>query len=143
MTQNISSDNLSTIRTFFSALERHDKSALGPLLATDAAETVPFSRTGSAEPEAEFRGKEAVLGYLGSIIDNFTQTVLTDKQFYVSEDASTVFVEAKGDLVLGGTSAPYNNVYVFKFAFENGVIVHIKEYANPVTYAKLMDLPVG
>ncbi len=68
---------------------------------------------------------------------------MLDQQFYASDDGSTVFMEAKGDLMQGATSAPYNNVYIFKFVFEGGKVIHISEYANPVTYAKLMGLPLG
>lgn len=144
MTQHNGNENLQTVEAFFSALERHDKDALVPLLAPEVVETIPFSSSGAPEPFSEFRGKEAVLGYLGQIIDNFARTVLVDKRFYVSDDGSAVFVEAKGDLVQAGTSAPYRNVYIFKFVFdEGGKVVHISEYANPVTFAKLVGMPLG
>ena len=143
MTQHNGSANLASVDAFFSALERPDKDALRPLLSSDVVEIIPFSVNGSAELLSEFRGREAVLGYLATIIDNFSQTILTDKQFYASEDGSTVFMEAKGDLVQRGTSDEYHNVYIFKFVFQEGLILHIAEYANPVTFAKLVGLPVG
>ena len=144
MTQHNDSENLEAVKAFFLALEQHDKDGLVPLLAPEVVEIVPFSNKGTPEPFAEYKGREAVLGYLGGgIIDNFTRTVLVDKQFYVSDDGNAVFAEAKGDLIQGHTSVPYNNVYIFKFIFEGGKIIHISEYANPITFAKLVGLPVG
>ncbi len=110
MTQHNSSENLEAVKAFFLALEQHDKDALASLLAPEVVEIIPLSNTGSPDPFSEFKGKEAVLGYLGTIIDNFSRTVLVDKQFYVSDDGSAIFMEAKGDLIQRATSAPYHNV---------------------------------
>jgi ketosteroid isomerase-like protein len=52
-------------------------------------------------------------------------------------------VECKGDLILAETGTPYHNVYIFKVAFRDGQIMHIAEYANPVTFAKLVGMPLG
>jgi len=68
MPQHNGSENLATVKTFFLALEKHDKDALVPLLAPECVEIVPFSNTGTPEPMSEFKGKEAVLGYLSTII---------------------------------------------------------------------------
>ncbi len=137
------SGNLDSVKTFFDALEKHDVSLLTPLLADDIVETIPLSNTGASEPFATYEGKEAVVGYLGTIVQNFSRTVLVDKEFTVSEDGGKVFVESKGDLIQAGTEAPYENRYVFKFVFRNGLITHIREYANPITFAKLVGMPVG
>jgi hypothetical protein len=32
---------------------------------------------------------------------------------------------------------------VFRFAVDGGKIQRVDEYANPVTFAKLADLPIG
>ena len=138
MTRHNSSENLAAVETFFIALEQHDRDLLGPLLAPEVIEIIPFSNTGTPEPWVEFNGKEAVLGYLGTIITNFSRVVLTDKQFYVADDGNAIFLEAKGDLIQRSTSTPYRNVYVFKFLFDNRKIVHVPEYANPIPIAKLM-----
>jgi ketosteroid isomerase-like protein len=52
-------------------------------------------------------------------------------------------VECKGDLILAETGTPYYNVYIFKVTFRDGQIMHIAEYANPVTFAKLVGMPLG
>ena len=131
------------VEQFFLALELHDQASLPPLLAPHVAEVIPFSATGDPKPFAEFDGKEAVLGYLGLILSRFSRTVLTDKSFHVADRGRVVFVEANGDLVQAGTHVPYRNVYVFKFVIEDGQIARITEYANPVTFAKLMGIPLG
>ncbi len=136
-------NNLKTAEAFFVALEQHDRDALSPLLSDAVVEVIPLSLTGGLEPASVFNGKSAVLGYLGTIIDNFSRAALTDKISHVTDDGQTVFLEARGDLLTKGTSQPYNNIYVFKFVFEDGMIIHISEYANPITFAKAMSLPFG
>jgi ketosteroid isomerase-like protein len=64
-------------------------------------------------------------------------------RFYATGDGGTVFVECKGDLILAETGTPYHNVYIFKVTFRDGQIMHIAEYANPVTFAKLVGMPLG
>lgn len=142
MTEN-GTKNLEAVKTFFLALEQHDVSMVEPFLAPEIQESIPLSNTGSPEPWKVFEGKEAVLDYLGAIVKNFSKAALLEKQFTVSHDGNVVFLEAKGDLVHAASGASYKNVYVFKFSFEDGLISHISEYANPVTYAKLVGEPLG
>jgi ketosteroid isomerase-like protein len=136
-------ENLEMAKAFFTGLEQRDLSVVEPLLAPHVLEVIPLSNTGAPEPWRTFDGKQAVLDYLGEIIKNFSRTVLVDKQFTVSHDGSVVFLEAKGDLTHAATGKSYNNVYVFKFTFAGGQIVHISEYGNPVPYAKLAGAPLG
>lgn len=142
MTEN-GTKNLEAVKTYFRALEQHDTSMAEPLLAPKVQLVIPFSNTGAPEPWKVFDGKEAVFGYLGIIAENFSKAVLLEKQFTVSHDGNVVFLEGKGDLVHAASGAPYNNLYVFKFTFEDGLMTHIAEYANPVPYAKLTGEPLG
>lgn len=130
-------------QTFLKALEDHDLALVEPLLADDVTESLPLSNTGDPEPWLFFEGKEAVMGYLGQIVRDFSRLVMVDKEYSVTEDGDTVFVEAKGDLIHAETSAAYENVYVFKFVTRAGKIIRISEYANPIAYAKLVGLPIG
>lgn len=68
---------------------------------------------------------------------------LVDRTTYVANDGKTAFVETKGDLIQRDTGASYRNVYVFKLSMQDGRITHVREYANPVTFAKLMGIPLG
>ena len=139
----VQTKNLQAVKTFFDGLEHHELSDVEPLLAPNVIEIVPFSNTGSPKPWRTYDGKEAVFGYLNAIIKNFSQTVLLEKQFTVSGDGNVVFMEAKGDLIHAASGAAYNNLYVFKFTFVDGQIVHISEYANPVPFALLTGTPLG
>lgn len=142
MTEN-GTKNLEAVKTFFRALEQHDTSMIEPFLAPKVREVIPFSNTGAPELWKVFEGKEAVLGYLGVIVENFSRAVLLEKKTTVSHDGNVVFLEGKGDLVHAVSGVPYNNLYVFKFTFEDGLITHVDEYANPVPYAKLVGEPLG
>jgi ketosteroid isomerase-like protein len=141
MTEQIST--LAAAQAFVRSLEQRDLDIITPHLADGVVETVPLSMSGEPGPLVVFDGKEQVLGYLNTILDNFSQVVLRDAEYFVANDGGTVFMEAKGDLVQAGTDTSYRNTYVFKFELSGGSIDHIVEYANPVTYAKLMGLPIG
>ncbi|MBL7253111.1 nuclear transport factor 2 family protein [Paractinoplanes lichenicola] len=129
--------------TFFEALETRDISLIDRYLADDVVEVIPYSNTGKPEPFYVFTGKAEVLDYLRTIVTNFSRVLLAGKRYSVTDDGNTVFLQAEGDLVQAGTDAAYRNVYVFKIETRDGQIVHIDEYANPITYALLAGLPLG
>jgi len=142
----MSNDQLASLdlaKLFFEALEKHDISIVERHLADDVVEVIPYSNIGTPDPFYVFTGKAEVLGYLNTIITNFSRVVLNNKRYTVSEGASTVFLQAEGDLVQAGTDTKYQNVYIFKFEIRDGQIVHIDEYANPVTYSLLAGLALG
>ena len=134
---------LDLVEIFFEALEKHDISLIERHLADDVVEIIPFSNTGKPDPFYAFNGKAEVLGYLNTIVTNFSRVVLVDRRYSVSDNGSSVFLQAEGDLVQAGTGAKYQNVYIFKFEIRDGQLVHIDEYANPITYALLAGLPLG
>jgi ketosteroid isomerase-like protein len=135
--------SLNTVEAFFDALQSHNNSGIETLLDSDAVVTVATSFDGSQEPPFEFAGKEAAFGYLGSIGANFSQVAFSERRIHVVAGGGTVFVEAKGDLIVRSSGKPYRNVYVFKFTFDHGSITGLTEYGNPVTFAKAFDLPLG
>jgi ketosteroid isomerase-like protein len=132
-----------TVGEFFRALAIRDIALADAVLDDHVVETVPYSLSGSPDPQQIFEGKQAVLDYLKLILDNFENAEIEDVETFVSGDAETVFVEAKGRLIVKHTSQLYRNTYVFRFNLKNGKITHIREYANPVTYAKAMGQPLG
>jgi ketosteroid isomerase-like protein len=113
------------------------------VLTKEAVEIIPLAMAGGTDPERVFDGKDAVLGYLQSILDNFKQAVLVHPQTFITDDGATVFVEGRGDLIMKQTRQPYRNIYVFRFSISDGKITEIREYANPVIYAKALGLKVG
>lgn len=140
---NTKSASQHAVDEFFRALSERDVSIAGAVLTKEAVEIIPLAMAGGADPERVFDGKDAVLGYLQTILDNFKQAVMLDRKMFITDDGATVFVEGRGDLILEKTGQPYRNIYVFKFSISDGKITEIREYANPVIYAKALGLKVG
>jgi ketosteroid isomerase-like protein len=132
-----------TVGEFFRALSSRDIALADAVLDDNVVETIPLSLSGSTDPQQIFEGKSAVLDYLQLILDNFENAAIDDVETFVSGDAQTVFVEAKGCLTVKHSAQPYRNNYVFRFSLNNGKITHIRGYANPVTYAKALGQPLG
>ena len=130
-------------KAYLDGLEGQDIESVAALLAEDATIEIPLSNTGDLGPWFKFEGKDEALGYIKTIFENFGQVKLLDRAVYVSEDGRTVFVETTGDLVQRATNASYRNKYVFKFTIRDGRVTHVSEYANPVTFAKLMGINLG
>ena len=128
---------------FFRALSDRDVSVASAVLTDGSVESIPFAMAGGTDPERVFEGKNAVIGYLQTILDNFKQAVMVDRKTFITDDGTTVFVEGRGDLILKQTGQPYRNIYVFRFSLLEGKIAEIREYANPVIYAKALGLKVG
>ena len=140
---NTKSASQHVVDEFFRALSDRDVSIASAVFTEETVEIIPLAMAGGTEPEHVFDGKDAVLGYLQTILDNFKQAVMVDRKTFITDDGATVFVEGRGDLILEKTGQPYRNIYVFKFSISDGKIAEIREYANPVIYAKALGLKVG
>ena len=132
-----------TARSYIDALEQQDVEAVTALLTEDATVDIPLSNTGGLDPWFVFIGHQAALGYVETIFKNFETVLLVERNFFAADDGQTVFAELTGDLIQRGTGASYRNRYVFKFTIRDGQVSHLSEYANPVTFARLMGLPLG
>ena len=64
---------------FFRALSKRDVSIASEVLTKETVEIIPPAMAGGTDPERIFDGKDAVLGYLQSILDNFEPAVLVDR----------------------------------------------------------------
>ena len=135
--------SLAVVQSYFDASIRGDLTTIESLFTDNIVEVIPLGPTGDLAPFATYTGKDEVMGYQQVILDNFSQIRYIDSLDTVSANGDAVFFEAKGDAVGAEGGKPYKNVYVFKFTVQNGQIARIDEYANPVTYSKLMGLPVG
>lgn len=140
---NTKSASQHAVNEFFRALSERDLSIASAVFTNETVEIIPFAMDGGTDPERVFEGKDAVLGYLQIILDNFEQAVLVDPHTFITDDGATVFVEGRGDLILKQTGQPYRNIYVFRFSISDGKITEIREYANPVIHAKAVGLKVG
>ena len=140
--QQASNTALGLVKAFFAAKERHDLDATMKLFSDDALYIFPLAASGKQENWFTYEGKEAVTKYQGQVLERFKQIKMLEPRYFVSTDASNVFVESRGDYIAQDGTA-YNNVYIFKFVIRDGKIAEGYEYANPVTYAKLAGLPIG
>jgi ketosteroid isomerase-like protein len=134
---NTKSASQQAVDEFFRALSERDLSIASAVLTKEAVEIIPLAMAGGTDPERVFDGKDAVLGYLQLILGNFKQAVRVDRQTFITDDGATMFVEGRGDLILKQTGQPYRNIYVFRFSISDGKITEVREYANPVIYAKV------
>lgn len=125
------------------ALSDRDISIASAVLSKETVLTIPFALAGGADPERVVEGKDAVLGYLTLVLDNFKQAAVVNRQTFITDDGATVFVEGRGDLVLKQTGQPYRNTYVFRFSISEGKITEIREYGSPVIYVKALGVKVG
>ena len=144
MTEMVESTQTSraVVEAFFSMKEKHDLEGLTALFADNVVYTFPLPASGAQENWFVYEGKDATVEYQRKTLEAFSQLKMRDVQITVSDDGNTAFVESRGDYVFK-EGKPYNNVYVFKFVLESGLIVQVFEYANPVTYALLVGLPIA
>lgn len=134
--------NNSIVEDFINAFEQKDTKTLSTLLAPQASVVQPMTFSGGSTPEVQFDGRDAVLGYLHQVFTHMAQIKFTSPKLSVANDGNVLFYEAIGDFVTA-TNAPYRNVYVLKFELQDSKIVHITEYANPVTYAITFGVKLG
>ena len=131
------------VEEFFRTLSDRDALIASAVLSEEAVLTIPFALAGGTDPERVFIGRDAVLGYLKMVLENFTQAAVIDRKTFITDDGATVFVEGRGDLIQKSSGQPYRNLYVFRFTISDGKITDIREYGNPVIYAKALGLKVG
>ena len=134
--------SIAVVEAFFDTKEKHDLEGLKVLFADNVVYTFPLPASGAQENWFVYDGKGATVEYQRKTLDAFSQLKMRDMQLTAGIDGNTVFVESKGDYV-SKEGKPYNNVYIFKFVLEKGKIVKVFEYANPVTYALLVGLPIA
>ena len=130
------------VEAFFSLKEKHDLDGLATLFTDDVVYTFPLPASGAQEDWFVYDGKEATVEYQRKTLDAFSQLKMRDMQINVSEGNAVVFVESRGDYITKEGKL-YKNVYIFKFLIEGDRISRVYEYANPVTYALLVGLPIA
>ncbi|MEV0824982.1 nuclear transport factor 2 family protein [Nonomuraea rubra] len=125
-------------RALLAAFERRDVKAISASIDENATFTIPLSFSGASEPAGHFAGKEQILGYVDSVLTNFRKVRFTDLRVSVTGQGRTSFVQANGDFVTAD-GRPYRNVYIYRFDWKNGRMVHTDEYANPITLCKVFE----
>lgn len=135
-----SSDSIDVVESAIENFERKNLQGFKQLLAPSVRFDNVFSLPNTP---STFRGRDAVIGNIRRITDNFKRIEFVDERIYAAQDGRTVFVEARGNFVVSGTGAPYRNIYVFAFEINNGQISAIREYNNPLTIAETFRIPIS
>jgi ketosteroid isomerase-like protein len=118
-----------------------DRAGVEALLAPDAVFQYAYNRSGATEPGSEkrFVGRDAVMReYVDRGFSILAKIDWTDPVYTPSADHKTVFVEARGDMVLG-KDVPYRNKYVLRFDLHQGQITGMSEYMNTVTSGQALE----
>lgn len=129
------------VAEFFDSKERGDFAGLMALFADNVVYTFPLNSEGTQKPWID-NGKKEVGDYQAATFKRFSQLRMLNKQLTVSYDGSVVFLESIGDYI-AADGRPYKNVYVFKFLIKDHLIAEVLEYANPITFALLANLPIA
>lgn len=118
-------DNKATIRNNFEALALGN----GEPLVTSLADEVEWTIIGQTVLSKTFKGKPAVLDFLGKFRD-----ALVDGHIHIHVDnllADGDYVVAQGHgEAMTHRGVPYNNTYCWVYRFHNGRIVAITEYLD-------------
>jgi ketosteroid isomerase-like protein len=129
------------LERYFDAMRAKDRAAVEALLAPDAVFRYAYDRGGSTEPgvERRFVGRDAVMrDFVDRAFRLMTKLDWFEPAYTISADHKTVFVEVRGDMVLGA-STPYRNQYVIRFDLRDGLIAGMSEYMNTVTASQAIE----
>lgn len=131
---------LALVRRYMAAFEAMDADGMVATLSRERITiSYPFHESGLTKPGAyrSHAGFDHVASYLrgeGEHVgfERYTRLRFLDQVYRPVADASSVYLEAMGDhLMTDGSS--YENRFVFRFDVEDGSIVEIVQYHNPVT----------
>lgn len=131
-------------QAFFAALEGGDLGALEEMMHPEIVNTLPFAASGATDAGAMrvFDGREQVLAYFAGASQAIPEVAFEELEITLANDGAVAFVETRGDMRLAD-GREYRNLYVWRLSFEDGRIVEIVEYFNPVTAAEAFGRPVG
>ncbi len=109
---------------------------LSALLGEDIVMELPFAPSGVPNLVT---GKRAVLDSLGFIVEQFERFRINVHESYETTDGAIVILECTGFGLYRHKAPAYQNRYVFVFRFQDGVVVHWREFFNP--YPVIQSMP--
>lgn len=121
-------------------LEQHNLAGVECLLAEEIRFENRFHLPGIP---AIVAGREAVIANLSTILVLFERVEFVNQHIIPAQDGRTVCIEAQGNFALRNTGEPYRNTYLFVFEIEQGQIICIREYNNPLVLAETLNLPLN
>lgn len=125
-----------TIRQYMDDFQRMDPVAMLNAYSDDAVIQSLFHESGSTELSdiRRYEGRAEIEAYF-STITLFRQLRFVDMVYRPTADGKSVYIEARGDSIMAdGTK--YQNRFVFRFDVQDGRIVHLDEWVNPITASR-------
>ncbi len=130
----IATQNKTTVKKFFKALENEDVNGLVDLFAENAQHINPYHS--NVFPKGA-EGKDGIRDYWTPVFPNFDGMEFPIEELYVMEDPNIVFVKYKGDIKLKNDASVYSNDYYSTFKFnDKGEIIEYVEIFNPIVAAR-------
>jgi ketosteroid isomerase-like protein len=133
------------IRGWFTTVRAKDLQGLLALMSPDVVIELPFNESGRTEEGAfrRYRGLDEVRGFWEAAFRAEGKSHgQTSAELTMSADGRIAFLESRGNLTMSSGKS-YRNRYVFRFVAENGRLVHVREYYNPITSAYAFGRPVA
>ena len=130
--------NLETALSIVRAAENENIQNVMEHFREDAVFAQPFSPRGS---DFSYDGFEEIQSGFQGIFDSIEPVSFSNKEFTVSQDGKTIFMEAQGDMKLAENGRDYNNFYVFRVDFDDeGKVERLTEYYNSLYLAETFNL---
>lgn len=133
------------IRGWFTTVRAKDLAGLLALLSADVVIELPFDESGRTEEGGfrRYRGVDEVRGFWEAAFRAEGKSHgQTSAELTLSADGRVAFLESRGNLTMASGKS-YRNRYVFRFVAENGKLIHVREYYNPITSAYAFGRPVA
>lgn len=130
--------NIETVRNFVNLFEQKKFLEVSELFTEDGKVILPYH---SGLFPYETVGKKNIYDSWKNISENFTELKFPIDEIMPLEDLKRVAVKLSSKLKLKNKPGYYENDYLMLFYFdENGKILELHEYYNPVIAAKALDL---
>jgi uncharacterized protein len=122
--------NVATLRRMLWCISNGDPEGELVHLADDVVYEAPFYATMEAR-----RGQAAMAGMLRAVQDRFATILYEVVDVHPTVDPDHVIAEVRGDHQVLGADRRYQNHYVMFLRFRDGLVVHWREFSNPLVYA--------
>jgi uncharacterized protein len=124
--------NLEAVHRAYAAIAEGDADAMMANYTDDVVFEFPFS-----DPPARIEGRAVLTEYLRNAFTGVRFSLeITDIHETVDPDRVVIEMVSSGTILANGT--PYANSYISVYWFRDGAISHVREYLNPVLYAKAL-----
>jgi ketosteroid isomerase-like protein len=137
----MSNETLDLAKKYIAGLARKDPAAIIAVLHDDVVveEANPLVAGVDKAGSKRCQG-EAVRAFMRDLTTMLSKVEFTDVVWRTTNDGLVLF-EATGDMALAD-GKPYSNSYLMVFESKDGKLIRVKEFMNPVTYARAVGMPL-